>query len=259
VTSSFATKLPVRLAIALLQDRKGEIHIDLPVSGSLDDPKFSIWGIVWDALENLVVKAVSSPFALIGSMFGHGEQLSYLEFDPGRAVVDAAGMDKVKALAKAFTERPALRLDLTGHIDPNRDRDGLRRVLFERKVKGQKLRELSESGTAASSIDEVNVPASEWGKYLKLAYKAESFPKPRNIFGIAKDLPDAEMEKLMLTHLTVSDDDLRILAEQRAAEVKERLVKAGIAPERVYIVEPKSLAAENKDGAKASRVDLGIK
>lgn len=83
VDSPNATKLPVWLAVALLKDRSGEIHLDLPVTGSIDDPKFSIWGVVWKIIGNLLVKAATSPFALLGAVFGGGEQLSYLEFAPG--------------------------------------------------------------------------------------------------------------------------------------------------------------------------------
>jgi uncharacterized protein DUF748 len=260
VESPTATRLPVRLAVALLKDRKGEIHIDLPLSGSLDDPKFSIWGLVFGVVENLMVKAVTSPFALIGSLVGHGEELSYLEFDEGRATIGPAGAEKLASLAKALVDRPALSLDITGHADPVRDREGLRRVLFERKVKSQKLKDLTAQGVhVTTSVDDVKVGAAEYPGYLELAYKDESFPKPRNVLGMAKDLPPAEMEKLMLTHLSVSDDDLRILAQERAQAVKEQLGKAGIAVERTFVVEPKSVAAKPKDNVKNSRVNFVIK
>jgi hypothetical protein len=95
-------------------------------------------------LENLVMKAVSAPFALIGNLVGHREELSYLEYEPGRASTSSVGIEKMKGLAKALADRPALRLDITGHADPASDRDGLRRLLFERKLKSQKVKELTE-------------------------------------------------------------------------------------------------------------------
>jgi hypothetical protein len=260
VESRDATKLPVRLAIALLKDRKGEIHIDLPLTGSLSDPKFSVWGLVWSVVENLLLKAVTSPFALIGSLVGHGEELSYLEFDEGRAVIGPAGVEKLKSLSKALADRPALKLDVTGHADPTRDREGLRRVLFDRKVKSQKVKDLTAQGVpVAASVDEIKVEPAEYPRYLELAYKEETFPKPRNVLGMAKDLPAAEMEKLMLTHLTVKDDDLRLLAQDRAQAVKEQLGKAGVPIERIFVVEPKTVAPEPKDKLKNSRVDFLIK
>ena len=90
VESPQATKLPVKLAVALLKDRKGEIKLDLPVTGSLDDPKFSVWGIIVKIIVNLIAKAATSPFALLGAAFGGGEELSYVEFDYGSTVITEA-------------------------------------------------------------------------------------------------------------------------------------------------------------------------
>ncbi len=87
VNSPDATKLPVRLAVALLKDRNGVINLDLPVTGSLDDPKFSIGKIILKILVNLLEKAATSPFALLGAVFGHGEELSNLEFDYGSSTI----------------------------------------------------------------------------------------------------------------------------------------------------------------------------
>ena len=93
-----------------------------------------------------------------------------------------------------------------------------------------------------------------------MAYKEERFPKPKNILGMAKDLPVPEMEKLMLTHIEVKEGDLRTLASQRAMKLKDAILKSGqVEPERIFIIEPKSLAPEKKEKLKDSRVDLKIK
>jgi hypothetical protein len=106
----------------------------------------------------------------------------------------------------------------------------------------------------------VKIEPSEYEKYLKMAYKDEKFPKPKNVLGMAKDLPAPEMEKLMLTHIEVKESDLRSLASQRALQVKEAILKSGqVEPERIFIVEPKSLAPEKKEKLKESRVDFKIK
>ena len=82
VESPDATSLPVNLAIALLKNNRGEIDLNLPIAGSLDDPQFSVGGVIVQVIVNLFVKAVTSPFALLGSMFGGGEELSNIEFGP---------------------------------------------------------------------------------------------------------------------------------------------------------------------------------
>ena len=260
VDSPDATKLPVRLAVALLKDRSGEIHLDLPVTGSIDDPKFSVWGVVWQIVRNLLVKAATSPFALLGAIFGGGEELSYLEFDPGSSVIPASGTAKLGNLVKVLTERPALKLDIEGHADIEKDREGMRQLLFRRKVAARKLADLVKTGQPAAALDNVRVEPAEYPKYLAQAYKLEKFPKPRNFIGMAKDLPVPEMEKLMLTHTQVTDDDLRQLAMERANHVRDRLVAEGkVEPGRVFLVEPKTLPPERKEKLRDSRVDFRIK
>ena len=260
VESPHATKLPVKLAIALLKDRKGEIRLDIPVRGSLDDPKFSIGKILLQILTNLISKAATSPFALLGAALGGGEELSYLEFDYGSTMITEPNMKKLDTLTKALHDRPSLKMDIEGHVDIEKDREGLKQYLFDKKLKAQKLNEMIKQGLTATPVDEVKIEPKEYEKYLKMAYKVEKFPKPRNVLGIAKDLPVPEMEKLMLTHIEISDADLRSLASQRATKVKDMILKSGqIEPERIFIIEPKSLVPEKKEKLKDSRVDFKLK
>jgi len=260
VESPNATKLPVKLAIALLKDRNGEIKLDIPVSGSLDDPQFSVFRVVLQIIQNLLVKAATSPFSLLGSIFGGGEELSYLEFDYGMATITEPNLKKIDTLIKALTDRPALKLDIEGHVDPDRDRDGLKQFLFQRKLKAQKLKEMVKKGEPVVPVDEVEIEPQESQKYLKLAYQEEKFPKPKNILGMAKNIPTPEMEKLMLTYIEVKESDLRRLASQRAQKVRETILKAGqIQSERIFIIEPKSLAPEKKEKLKDSRVNFKLR
>ena len=259
VDSPDATSLPVKLAVALLKDRKGEIHLDIPVTGSLDDPQFSIFSIVLQVIGNLITKAVTSPFALLGAAFGGGEGMQYVEFEPGLATIPADGKKKIEALATALVEKPSLKLEIAGYVSPDADREGLKQYLMQRKVKAQKLNDLVKKGSPAIPVDEVAVAQDEYEKYLTLAYRAEPFPKPRNFVGMVKSLPVPEMEKLMLTNIEAGDGELRQLAARRANTVKDALLQAGkVEPERLFIVEPKGLAPEKKDKVKDSRVDFKI-
>jgi hypothetical protein len=258
VESPHATKLPVKLAISLLKDRNGEINLDIPVTGSLDDPQFSIWRIVLQVIGNLIVKAVTSPFALLGAAFGGSEQMNYLEFDYGSTAISAEGQKKLDALAKALVNRPSLKLDMESFVDVEQDREYLRNLFFARKLQAQKVLDQTKRGLPRVPVDEVTVESQEYEKYLKMAYDAEKFPKPRNFIGMVKSLPPDEMEKLIRTHIQVTEDDLRALASQRANVVKEALTRAQVAPERIFILTPKALAPEKKDKQKDSRVEFKI-
>lgn len=253
-----ALKLPMPLAVSLLSDRNGQINLDIPLSGSLDDPKFSVWPIVWKVIVNLLTKAVTAPFSVIASLVGGGEELSYVEFDYGSDQLTKSGAEKITMLAKALAERPALKLDVAGFADAEKDREGLKQAALARKVKAQKLRELVRKGDSAVALDSVRVEPHEYEKYLKLAYKAEKFPKPRNIIGFAKDLPVNEMEKLIVTHFQVTGSDLRLLASRRAENIKDLLIKKDVPSGRIFMVEPKA-APEKKENVKASRVEFKLK
>jgi hypothetical protein len=260
VESATATKLPVKLAVALLKDRKGEIKLDLPVTGSLDDPKFSVWGVILKILMNLISKAATSPFSLLGAAFGGGEELSYIEFDYGSTVISESGTKKLNTIAKALNDRPSLKMDIEGHVDMEKDREGLKQYFFNKKLKTQKLNEIVKKGQAAVPVDEVKIEPAEYGKYLKMAYKEEKFPKPKNVIGMAKDIPPPEMEKLMLTHIEIKEGDLRTLASQRSMKVRDAILKSRqVEPERVFVLEPKSLSPAKKDKIKDSRVDFKLK
>jgi hypothetical protein len=261
VDSPDALKLPVGLAVSLLKDRDGRINLDVPVSGSLDDPKFKLGRVIWQVIVNLLTKAVTAPFALLGSMFGgDGEQLSYLEFAPGSASPDAAGAVKLEQLAKALSERQALSLEVSGHVDSPKDKQGLLEAALERKLKAQRYTELARAGNTPESVDAVSIDPADAERLLLKAYKAEKFAKPRNAIGLEKSLPREEMEKLMLANLTVTEDDLRQLALRRAQSVKDVLTtRNAIASERIFLMEPKSLAASPRDKVAASRVEFVLR
>jgi hypothetical protein len=169
-------------------------------------------------------------------------------------------MKKLDTISKALQERPSLKMDIEGHVDMERDGEGLKQLLFNRKLKTQKLKEMVKKDQPALPVDEVKIEPPEYGKYLKMAYKEEKFPKPKNVLGMAKDIPPPEMEKLMLTYIEIKEGDLRTLASQRAMKVKDAILKAGqVEPERVFILEPKTLPPEKKEKIKDSRVDFKLK
>ena len=60
-------------------------------------------------------------------------------------------------------------------------------------------------------------------------------PKPRNFIGMAKDLPTAEMEALLLAGIPVSDDAMRELALQRAVAVRDYLASRDLPAERLFL------------------------
>jgi len=259
VESKDATKLPMKLALALLRDRRGEIHLDVPVKGRTDDPKFSKGRIILQVLWNVIVKAATSPFSLLGSLFGGGADLSFAEFGQGGWTLDAKARSTLDSLVKAMDARPALKLTVEGHVDAGPDKGWLIKYIFNKKLKAEKLKAMLKDGKPAVPVDEVAVAPDEYEKYLKLAYKDEKFEKPKNFIGMTKGLPAPEMEKLIIAHIEVTDDDLRQLALRRAEVARDYILASGkVGPERVFAVEPKSLAPEKKEGQQDAKVEFAL-
>ncbi len=260
VESPDATKLPVRLAVSLLKDRTGEINLDLPVSGKIDDPEFRIGRVVLTMITNILVKVATSPFALLGKIVGGGEELSYVEFEYGSADMSMQSREKLDKLVTALSERPNLNVDVAGFSDIEQDRKALRQNAFTDKLKAQKMKDMIAAGQPGISLGEIEIGADEYEQYVGMAYNAETFPKPRDAEGLEKKLPPEEMEKLILTNIIITDDNLRVLASKRALAVKNYFLKSGgIDSKRIFLTESTSLLPEKKDTLKNSRVDFTLK
>jgi hypothetical protein len=168
--STNATSLPVKLAIALLKDRNGRIKLDVPVQGRLDDPKFRLGPIIWGVVENLIVKAATSPFSLLGAMFGAGDELSFVAFDPGQADIPQAETNKLNTLAKALYERPELNLEINGSVDPAKDREEMARAKFQRQIKALFIKETADAGKLPVAVDELKLEPGDYERLVARAY-----------------------------------------------------------------------------------------
>ncbi len=261
VESPDATNLPVKLGVSLLKNRNGEIDLDLPVSGELDDPEFSVGSIILQMIKNLLVKAATSPFGLLGAAFGGGgEELSVLEFEYGRFEITPDSQQKLDALTQALYDRPALNLDIEGHVELEQDKEGLTQYFFDKQLKAEKHKDVVKKDSPPISVDEITIGTEEYEEYLWKAYKEADFKKEKNVIGRTKKLPAPEMEQLLLEHIIVEEDDLRLLAIQRAQRVKDYILQSDkVETERIFLVEPQSLAPEKKETLKDSRVDLRLK
>ena len=257
VDSPDATDLPVRLAVALLKDRKGQISLNVPLRGSLDDPEFSVLRIVLKVLRDLVAKAATAPFAMLGALVGGGEELSYVEFGAGRADLDEAGTRKLETLAKALLERPELQVEAGGTVDPTSDRDGLQRQAVLRQIKARKLADLAQAGTPVDSVEAVTLSSEERAAYLLTIYR-ETLAPPSVPAGQVAVAPSpvpapAEIEQQLLARTTVTDEEVNLLAGQRAARVREFLTTTGqVATERVFVVDAVPAAAGDASATAAS-------
>ena len=245
--------LPVKLAVALLADRNGVIDLNLPISGSLNDPQFSVGPIIWKVVVNLVTKALTAPFSLLANAFGGGDELSTVVFAPGSSVLTAdarAGLDKV---AKALSERTGLKVTVAGTASLEAERDALKRERLNGLLLAEKRRRAVVAGQDTSAV--IAFTAVEAPNLLKEVYKRSDITKPRNLVGLAKDLPDKDMEALLLANATVNEDSVGALALSRGVAVRDYLASRQIPTDRLFLGAAKT---ETPTASWKPRADLSL-
>ncbi len=257
-----ALDLPVEFALSLLKNNAGVIDVNLPVDGSLNDPQFSVGGIVLKLVGDIIKKTVEAPFEFIAGFFEHSETASWMAFDPGRARITQEGQTHLRSLAHALNEHARLNLDIEGRADLETDQEGLKRALMERSVRKEYEREQLASGHAVSRdiTGHVEVPKMLYPQLLTKIYDQAPFPKPRNLLGFTKSLPVSEMEKLLMTNTSITPQRLTELAQRRAQVVQDWLVhQEHISPQRLFIMQ----GAKRDDAVSAravpNRVDFFLK
>lgn len=268
--------LPVQLATALLADSKGVIDLDLPISGSLNDPQFSIGPIIVKAIVNIIGKAITAPFTLLARALGGGpgDDMSYVAFAPRSSELNAKSREQLDKIAKALTDRPALKLTVVGTSSLAAEREGYQRERLKALVAAEKranqgaapaapAQGASESvavkpsspasaSTAASApTSAASAPVSpnavsdaEYPQRLRRLYRRADLPgKPRNAIGLQKDIPVAEMEVRLMAQIDVTEDAMRQLATQRGVAVKDYLAARKLPPDRLFLGAARSGAA----------------
>ena len=217
--------LPVGLAVSLLQDRQGQIDLNIPVSGSLDDPEFSVGGIIVKVIVNLISKAVTAPFALIGSMFGGEDMdLNNLQFATGSVRLDEKTIKALNIVAKAMQDRPGIKIQIIGMASEKEDGEGLKEQLLMRDMRYAIYRDTT-SATNAKVLT-----AAQIDKAIKQLYSESTAPnKPKNA-----DIE--QMKAFLMKNQRVATADLKQLADRRATAVRNYLIqKEKIAADRLFI------------------------
>lgn len=236
--------IPLSLALALLADRSGNVQLDVPVRGDLNDPSFQLGNVLFKAVLNVLFKAVTSPFALLGGLFGGGEDLGALAMPPGLAALGPNAPDKLDSMAKALGARPRLKLQLAGTTSPVADRQALTELRLQRAIKTPRFLELQGEDKAPASVDEVVLSGEEYPDYLEEAYAAAPFEKEKNAFGLLKGQPVEVMEQLLREHLAATDQEILEIGRQRAALVRDALLERGVDPGRIFLREATPKDAE---------------
>jgi len=260
VDSPDAVSLPLKLAIALLKDVDGKISIELPVTGDLNNPQFSVMPIVWQTLRNLIVKAAAAPFKMIGGLIsgGSSQDLGTVSFAPGSSELSKDAEAALIKLSQALKERPALRLEIEGTAAKSSDGPLLAEQRLEREYQYNYYKMLQRRGDkvpAQASL--LQVPDSEKGPLLEGIYRTRLKTQPPAEWkDLGKEERTAKMREGVIQFWSGSDVLLRQLGQDRASSIKDYLVDKGqLADDRVYFIDA-NLGEAESDGRVVTQMHL---
>lgn len=246
VASPSATSLPVRFLVALLKDKNGVIDLDLPISGSIDEPDFHLGRVLLRVLVKVLTRAVASPFAALAG--GAGDHPGAIEFVPGTAQLAPSAGPVLDELAKTLADRPALTLEVAGVADPRSEREA-----FQHAALDARLAALQGAGAHEPPAGEAR------DRLLRRLYHATALPdKPRNFLGIERDIASAEMARRLQAAMPVAGDAMRDLALQRSLAVRTALIARGLPAERVFVGTPQLHEQEQGEAGWTPRAQLKL-
>ena len=155
VDSPDATKLPVKMGIALLKGPDGRISLEVPVEGDVKDPQFDFGKAVTSSLTGAVDNASKSPYAAIKDIDGfNGQELRFIEFELGLPEFSGPAKKKLKALAKVLRKNSDLTLGIEGTADRQMDWPKMsgKQAKKERTVGKQKDAKTQQKGLAKDQV-----------------------------------------------------------------------------------------------------------
>jgi len=244
-----AVSLPLELAVALMKDSEGKIKIHVPISGSLEDPKFSVSHILVDALVNSISKVITSPFRALASLIGSEEDLSTIDFAAGDAVLTKSQISKLGDLAKALKSRPVLKLEIKGAAYQEQDWPAVSDDALYDQLKKIKAAEVNKQGGRKIRAEHVVISDQDYRRLMEQLF-AEKFPLmveksllgTLRLVGSKADTSTDEFYAVAKQKLSAiikpEEQRLKNLAAERAQAIANYIVqKGGIANERVFILD----------------------
>ncbi len=258
VNSPTATSLPLELAIALLKDADGQIDIDMPVKGDINDPDFSYGGVVWRALGNMITGIVTAPFRMLGNMLGiDGDELKSIDFDRGSALIISTEQEKLNNIQKILEKRPKLKIDVTGGYDDIYDLKQLQNDEFvkivQKALKTKKVAKEDEANVYGVILQELYIKQFSQEQYSELKKSFEIIKmSDDNKTVIKKDNPQIDvialndkMKNELMKNIKISTSTLKKLASQRANSIKNELVKKyKVSSDRINVKEVQPIKAK---------------
>lgn len=247
------TKLPLKFAVALLENSEGVIDINMPVEGDISKPDFKYGAMILKTFVNLIVKAVASPFKFLASAMGiSGDNMDFVEFEASEAVLLASEREKLDNIAKMLQEKPKLSLIVASGFDAKVDKEAMQ---------AKKLTQLILNENANGVGVSVNTVESICSKFLGnqniTLLKSEIEKKYQ------KELFKLEYQKALFEKCTqmqnVNDEELIALAKTRAETLTNYLIQTKNIEKSRVIKEETKARSDSKEQWVKSTLKIEIK
>ncbi|WP_419764673.1 MAG: DUF748 domain-containing protein [Arcobacter sp.] len=255
IESPDAVSLPLELGIALLEDSDGVIDIDLPITGNLDDPQFSIAPIIWKVFTNLIIKAVSSPFSFLASLLGiDAEEIKSVEFIYGESILIDSEKETLDNIAKAFAKRPNLALKVEPSYDINKDKSALQALKLE-SLLTLDMKKIKDGDKYLLALENRYIQSKEEISLKKVKEEFTSEVKGKKYFD--KDSYIAKIKEILKAKIEVTVAQLEALSLKRVDSIKAYLLKKHSIDNKRLFINDKIKVLDEKN-AKYAEFDLAI-
>lgn len=213
---------PLGLAVAVLEDSDGIIHLDLPIEGDVNAPDFKYGKIVWKTIGNVFTKIITSPFKLFSSMLGLGyDSIEDIDFNYGEATLIPAELKKLDSVATILTKRKKLKLSIQGKYDPLED---TKAIQIQKLLKDAS--KIESSNMEFASLDGISLEIGEKltaSKNINLKKEKEELQKKyKNEQEFEANYRTLLIEKLLEKEV-VTRDELQQLGENRSKAILDYL------------------------------------
>lgn len=153
VRKADAKWLPLPLILGLIREPGNYVDYEIPVKGSLTDPKFKIKDVVLDVLRNIFVKPPTSPYrAYVRSQETEVEKFQVLLWNPRQAELTGKQQNFVEDVAKFLRKNPEAKITIEPVMYTGKEKEHIMFYLAKKKYYLQRTGKSNASFTDEDSI-----------------------------------------------------------------------------------------------------------
>ena len=239
-------KLPLGLAIALLEDSDRIIDVSINIAGNVDSPEFSASGLVWQAIKNVLSNVATAPFRALASLMGI-ENADAVNAVLGESIFLSDDQNHLEKFGEILSKKPNATLELIGTFDSAADRQELSRAKADSAI-------LKDAGFKVSTGEPLPNPSLSDPRVqsgIKSAYadKIGRIKLTQRILMLSDN--EERYQKLrdeLIEAYSATDDDLKALAAERSKTAKDIMMKGNPGlNERIELGDVQEVNS-NKDG-----------